>query len=74
MQFVNKYFVMRKAATPEAEVNAFIAESAKHEIKVLDLEPLAGQFSRPWAWVKGTSTGTPERQKRRLRDHVAEIH
>jgi hypothetical protein len=43
MEFANKYFAMRKAATPEAEVNAFIAESANHEIKLLGSEPLAGE-------------------------------
>jgi hypothetical protein len=42
-EFINRYFAMRKAATPETEVNAFIAGSAKQEIKMLDTEPLAGE-------------------------------
>jgi hypothetical protein len=41
--FINKYLAMRKAGTPDAEVDAYIAESVSHEIKMVDSEPLAGQ-------------------------------
>jgi hypothetical protein len=41
--FAHKYFAMRDAGAPEAEVNSFIAESANAEISMLGKEPLAGQ-------------------------------
>ncbi len=41
--FVNKYFAMRKAGTPDAEVDAYIAESVYHEIAMLRAEALYGK-------------------------------
>jgi hypothetical protein len=41
--FVNKYFAMRKAGTPDAEVDAYIAESAAREIAMLHAEALYGE-------------------------------
>jgi hypothetical protein len=41
--FANKYFAMRNAGIPDSEVDAYIAESVSHEIKMVDSEPLADQ-------------------------------
>jgi hypothetical protein len=41
--FVNKYFGMRKAGTPDADVNAYIAKSVDHEIAMLHAEALYGK-------------------------------
>ena len=41
--FANKYFAMRKAGSPDAEVDAYIAESVNHEIAMLRAEPLYGE-------------------------------
>lgn len=44
-EFANKYLAMRKTGVPETEVNAFIAQSVKHEINMVDSEPLADRVS-----------------------------
>jgi hypothetical protein len=41
--FIDKYFAMRKAGTPDADVDAYIAEAVNHEIAMLRAEPLFGQ-------------------------------
>jgi hypothetical protein len=41
--FVNRYFAMRKAGTPDADVDAYIAESVTHEIAMLHAEAPYGQ-------------------------------
>jgi hypothetical protein len=41
--FIDKYFTLRKAGTPDAEVDAYIAEAVNDEIAMLRAEPLFGQ-------------------------------